>query len=89
MVVGECMALGKPIVATGISGVVDMIEDKKEGLLVPSKDSPSLAKAIERLYNDEVLRNSLVKNAKEKIKQFDTKIIAKQWKKYYEEMLNG
>ena len=28
-----------------------------------------------------------VKNAKKKIKQFDTKIIAKQWKEYYEGMV--
>lgn len=89
MVVGECMALGKPIVATEISGVVDMITNEKEGLLVPSKDSKALTLAIERLYTDTVLRNVLATNAKEKIKQFDTTIIAKQWKAYYEEMLNG
>ncbi|WP_373032847.1 glycosyltransferase family 4 protein [Sulfurovum sp.] len=89
MVVGEAMALVKPIVATDIDGVVDMIENNKEGLLVPAKNSEALAKAIERLYNDAALRDSLAENAKEKIKQFDTKIIAKQWKAYYEEMLRG
>lgn len=89
MVVGECMALGKPIIATEISGVVDMIEDNKEGLLVPAKNSEALAKAIDQLYTDSVLRDSLAEHAKEKIKQFDTKIIGKQWKAYYEEMLNG
>ena len=89
MVVGECMALGKPMVATEISGVVDMIESGREGLLIPSKESKALAEAIERLYKDKALQTFLAKNAKEKIKLFDTKIIAKQWKAYYEEMLNG
>lgn len=89
MVVGEAMALGKPIIATKIDGIMDLVENGKEGLLVPSKDSKALAEAIEKLYKDKVLQVSLAKNAKEKIKQFDTKIIAKQWKAYYEEMLNG
>jgi len=88
MVVGEVMALSKPVIATGINGIVDLLENEKEGLLVPSKDSQALAQAIERLYHDEPLRKFLVKNANEKIKRFDTKIIAKQWKDYYEKMLD-
>jgi glycosyltransferase involved in cell wall biosynthesis len=87
LVVGEAMIMEKPIVATNVDGIVDMITDKKEGLLVPPKDSNTLADAIERLYKDKDLREILAKNAKEKIKQFDTKIIAKQWKKYYEKLL--
>ncbi len=87
MVVGECMALSKPIIATKISGVVDMIEDEKEGLLLPPKNSQALVQAIERLYDDKTLQTTLATNAKEKIKQFDTKIIAKQWVKYYEDMV--
>jgi glycosyltransferase involved in cell wall biosynthesis len=89
MVVGEAMALGKPVIATGINGIIDLIDNGKEGLLVPSKDSEALAEAIEKLYKSEDLRTSLAKSAKEKIKQFDTKIIAKQWKVYYEDMLNA
>ncbi|HQR74647.1 MAG: hypothetical protein B7X69_02765 [Sulfurovum sp. 39-42-12] len=88
MVVGEAMALGKAVVASNISGIVDMIEDEKEGLLVPPKDSHALAEAIERLYKDKALRNLLAMNAKEKIKLFDTKSIAKQWKAYYEGMMS-
>jgi glycosyltransferase involved in cell wall biosynthesis len=89
MVVGECMELGKPIIATKISGVVDMIENEKEGLLIHSKNIKALKQAIKRLYEDKNLQTVLATNAKEKIKQFDTKIIVQQWKKYYEEMLNA
>ena len=89
LVVGEAMIMGKGIIATEVDGIVEMVDHEKEGLLVPPKDSEALAKAIERLYKDHSLRDSLAENAKEKIKQFDTKIIAKQWKEYYEEMLNG
>jgi len=88
LVVGEAMIMEKPIVATSVDGIVEMITDKKEGLLVQSKDSNTLADAIERLYKDKDLRDTLAKNAKEKIKQFDTKIIVQQWKRYYEDMLD-
>lgn len=89
LVVGEAMIMEKPIVATAVDGILEMVTNEKEGLLVPSKDSKALMEAIERLYGNKALQMSLSKNAKEKIKLFDTKIIAKQWKAYYEEVLNG
>ncbi len=89
MVVGEAMALGRALISTEIDGIKDLLENGKEGLLVPPKDGNALAEAIERLYTDSVFRDSLAENAKVKIRRFDTKIIAKQWKQYYERMLNG
>ncbi len=89
LVVGEAMIMEKGIVATAIDGILEMVVNEEEGLLVPAKNSEALANAIERLYTDAALRKNLAANAKEKIKQFDTKIIAKQWKTYYEEMLRG
>lgn len=89
LVVGEAMIMGKAIVATKVDGIIEMIENEKEGLLVAPRNAKALAEAIERLYSDKTLRQSLANNAQEKIRQFDTTIIAKQWKTYYEEMLNG
>ncbi len=88
LVVGEAMIMGKAIVATKVDGIIEMIENEKEGLLVPPRDANALAEAIERLYNNKALCLSLANNAQKKIKQFDTEIIAKQWQVYYEEMLN-
>jgi glycosyltransferase involved in cell wall biosynthesis len=88
LVVGEAMIMQKGIVATNVDGIVEMIDHEKEGLLVPPKNPQALANAIEKLYLDINLREKLSKNAREKIKQFDTKIIAQEWKNYYEDMLN-
>ena len=88
LVIGEAMIMGKPIVATDIDGIVEMITTETEGLLVPPKKSEFLFNAIERLYLSSSLQNFLVQNAEEKIKQFDTKVIAKQWKQYYEDILH-
>ena len=86
LVVGEAMIMKKSIIATKVDGIIEMISEK-EGVLVPPKDSQCLVDSIEKLYNNDTLRNTLAFNAQEKIKKFDNKIIAKRWKKYYEDIL--
>jgi len=51
-VVIEGMAAGKPVVATAAGGVLDIIEDGVNGLLVPPKDSGAMAEAIFKLLSD-------------------------------------
>ena len=46
LVIVEGMAAGKPVIATAAGGVLDIIEDGVNGLLVPIKDSGEMAKAI-------------------------------------------
>jgi glycosyltransferase involved in cell wall biosynthesis len=46
MVVIEAMAAGKPVVATAAGGVLDIIQDGINGLLVPRMNSDAMAKAI-------------------------------------------
>lgn len=48
----EAMMMGKPIVATSVGGVPEMIEDGYNGFLVASKDSAALADKILCLLND-------------------------------------
>lgn len=48
----EAMALKIPVISTNISGIPELIEHEKSGLLVPEKDPEALASALER-----VLRN--------------------------------
>jgi len=48
----EGMAAGKPVVATAAGGVLDIIEDGVNGLLVPCKDSKAIATAILQILSD-------------------------------------
>lgn len=59
----EAMALGRPIVASGVGGLAEVIEDGVTGLLIPPGDATHLAKAIVQL-NDPVLRRQLGDNAR-------------------------
>ncbi len=55
----EAMAAGKPVVASRIGGIVDLIEDGKNGLLVPPADPAGLVQAIVRLRSNPALRRRL------------------------------
>ena len=55
----ESMASGKPIIASRIGGIVDLIEEGKNGVLVPPADSGALAQAILKLREDGALRRAL------------------------------
>jgi glycosyltransferase involved in cell wall biosynthesis len=55
----EAMAARIPIVATGVGGTPELIEDGREGLLVGPADVPGLARALDRLLVDPALRTRL------------------------------
>jgi len=59
----EAMALGKPIVATSVGGIPEIIDDGKSGILVPPGDPETLSRAIESLLFDDELKTSLGLNA--------------------------
>lgn len=52
-VVMTSFALGKPVIATNVGGMGEMIEDGKSGRLIPPKDTASLARAIIDLLKDD------------------------------------
>src|SRR5206468_9919906 len=53
----ECMALGKPIVATNDGGTPELVLEEQTGFLVPSHDAGVLTDRVLRLLNDRALAN--------------------------------
>lgn len=51
----EAMAVGLPVIATDcpVGGPRTMIDHRRNGLLVPSEDVPTMAKALDRLMTNE------------------------------------
>jgi phosphatidylinositol alpha-1,6-mannosyltransferase len=55
----EAMAFGKPVVGAAAGGATDLIEDGRNGFLVPPRDVAGLAQALERLLSDSPLRETM------------------------------
>lgn len=59
MAILEAMASGLPVAATAVGGIPDLILDGRNGFLTPSLAPQDLARSIERLCKDPVLRKDI------------------------------
>jgi glycosyltransferase involved in cell wall biosynthesis len=65
----EAMALGRPVVASAVGGIPEMIEHGRTGLLVPSRDPDALADAIVRLLADHSYADTLGKAGRDLVEE--------------------
>ncbi len=88
LVVAEAMATGKPVVASRIGGIPEVMGDRT-GFLVKPRDSNELATKIALLASDEKLRKEFGKNARERVEKYFTwDKIAEDYKSFYNEILD-
>jgi len=69
MILLEAMAHRRPIVATRVGGVPEVIQDRKTGIIVPSGDEHALAKACLELIRNPKMAKQLGLNACEAVKK--------------------
>lgn len=67
VVLMEAMASGLPVVSSRISGIPELVEHEKSGLLVEPRDVDALAESLERLAGDPALRRQLGEAGRAKI----------------------
>jgi glycosyltransferase involved in cell wall biosynthesis len=61
--ISAAAAFKKPAVVTSVGDFADMVEDGRTGLVVPPRNSRTLAEAILKLLNNDELRTSMGENA--------------------------
>jgi glycosyltransferase involved in cell wall biosynthesis len=66
VVCAEAMAHGRPVVASAVGGLRDLVVDGETGLLVPPGDVAALRGALERLLGDGALRARMGRAARER-----------------------
>ena len=90
MVILEAMAVGVPIVASRVGGIVEILEDGKDALLVPAGDSGALARGIETLAMSPPLRAAVVEAARERVEaRLSIKASAASFRDLYRSLFKG
>jgi glycosyltransferase involved in cell wall biosynthesis len=69
VVCAEAMAHGRPVVASAVGGLTDLVVDGETGLLVAPGDVCALRAALERLLGDAELRGRLGAAARERVRE--------------------
>ncbi len=80
----EALSYRKPVIASGVGGIVDIVKDGQTGLAVPEKDPQALAGAISSVLTDGELAGRLGQQGYEYIKEyFDWGRLTDQWLDIY------
>ena len=88
-VIMEYMAAGKPIVATDVGGVGEMIHHEQTGLLVPCESPGKLAAALDRLLSDRPLAECLARAAcKQAFTEFGLDTQVRRYEEFYRRCSN-
>ncbi len=93
MVIPQAMACGLPVITTSTTGASEIIENNKEGFVIPPNNKDSLKEKIKILFNNYNLMDDMSKNSIKKVSEYYTwssygnKIIEfyqKIYKEFYE-----
>lgn len=84
----EAGAMGLPSIVTDINGSREIVEDGKNGMVIPSKDADALYDAMKRMMEDSRLRKSMAENARPMIgSRFEQGFVRQCLLDFYEEIL--
>jgi glycosyltransferase involved in cell wall biosynthesis len=70
VVCAEAMAHGRPVVASAVGGLLDLVVDGETGILVPPRDVPALRSALERLLEDRELRRRFGAAGRSRVRRY-------------------
>ncbi len=85
----EAMAAAKPILATRVGAVPEIIRDGIDGYTVPVDDPLEMAKGIEKLLNDPVAAQEFGRQAQVRARDiFDIEVMSQKIEEVYREVLN-
>ncbi|MEO0073753.1 MAG: glycosyltransferase family 4 protein [candidate division WOR-3 bacterium] len=90
VVIIDAMSHRKPVVASGVGGITDLVIDNQTGLAVPPADPVALADALRRVLTDEVLARRLAENGYQHVRRnYSWQTITERMLTIYNRVLTG
>lgn len=85
----ESMAMGTPVVASAVGGIVEIVRDGKDGFLVPPNDPEKLAERLLALVSNPRLRSELGCNARQRfLSHFELRSAISEQADWFESIAN-
>jgi glycosyltransferase involved in cell wall biosynthesis len=83
LTVFETLAMGKPIVATDADGLMDVLADRRDALVVPRRDSARVAQAVSTLIDQPELAARLAAGARQTGARYDIQAFVRKMERLY------
>jgi len=84
----EAMSLGRPVVATAVGGVPEIVRHGETGLLVPPRDANAIARAVLEFLSNSTQARQLGSNGQEvMMREFHIDVLARKLASVYRELL--
>ena len=86
----EAQAVGVPVVATRVGGIVEIVDNQRTGILVPPLDIDAMAEAIIKIQQNRDLTQNMVMNARKKVEAtFSLEKMCKATLEVYKEIISS
>lgn len=69
LTIAEAMACERPVIASSVGGIPELIADGDDGVLVPPRDASALSQALDDLVGDPKHRRRLARNARRRVRR--------------------
>lgn len=85
----EALALGKPVIVTNVGGMPEVIQNRVEGFVVPSRNPAALCNAIVELMRNPALRLRMGEAARLRSYEFDIRRSVERTEEVYGQLLEN
>lgn len=84
----EAQLAGKPLIATNVGGLPEIVQHEQSGLLIPARSSTGIIESVERLYQDRELAGRLAATGRDRASQrFTSERLTEEVVAVYREVL--
>jgi glycosyltransferase involved in cell wall biosynthesis len=85
-VCNEAMSIGRPVIATKVGGIPELVENGTTGYLVPAENDVALAEAILKILNHEALAQKMGEYGRKKVEALSMDIHANKLIELYKSL---
>ena len=89
IVVAEALTAGRPVVASAIGGIPEVVRDGHDGLLVAAADASALATALDRVISEPGLREALATRAAQSARRYGSEAVTHRFEDAYSRVVQG